>query len=93
MCSVVVAMGYARGYPWYISRAVCTMLKPIAASMDDDQKSELSHDIYAVPWFDIKEGNAVQTVLHEGSQGKQNVRRKRRCMQDLMAFASSRHRS
>ena len=64
------------------------MLKPIAASMDDDQKSELGHDINAIAWFDIKDGNAVQTVLLEASQTKQTATRKRTCMQDLMAFTS-----
>ena len=70
------------------SRAVCTMLKPIAASLDDDQKSELSHVINAIPWFDAVHGDNVQKALLEGCKYTvAHGKAKRRDMQNLKGFA------
>jgi hypothetical protein len=69
------------------SRAVCALLKPIAASLDDNQKSELSHVISAVPWFDAVHGDHVQKALLEGCKYTvAHVKAKRRDMQNLKGF-------
>ena len=47
------------------SRAVCMMLKPIAASLYDNKKSDVSHMINAVPWFDAVHGDTVHKALLE----------------------------
>ena len=69
------------------SRALCAMLKPIAASLGDEDKVDLSSRSAAVPWCG-EDGDAVARALVDDGKASSIPKRKRRDMQDLMAFIS-----
>ena len=72
------------------SKAVSTMLRPIAASFDENQKSDLSLVISAVPWFDAAHGDDVHKVLLGSSKSTVVMKRAtaRRDMQHFRGFTN-----
>ena len=69
------------------SRALCAMLEPIAASLGDEDKVDLSSRSAAVSGCG-EDGNAVVRALVDDGTAGSKPKKPRRDMQDMKAFIS-----